>query len=185
MKVKNHYFVLRHGDTVWTKTEKIYPWPDGLNVHLTAEGKEAIRRAAKRLKGEKIDLIFSSDLYRTKQSSGIVAKELKLKVKFDKRLRDTFLGKYYHGRLKKDFYADFPDPTKRFTTGPKGGETWNDVRQRVKSFLLDVEKENQGKNILIIGHGDPLWLLEGLVHNMTNEELLKHGIINKAELKEL
>ncbi|MFH1451044.1 MAG: histidine phosphatase family protein [bacterium] len=188
MKPKNHYFILRHGDTVWTKTKKTYPWPDGSLVRLNREGIRTIKTVAERLKKQKIDLIYASDLYRTTQTAMIVAKALGLNVTFDKRLRDTYLGSY-HGRSPKEFYRDFPNMEKRFRIGPKDGESWNDVKTRVKSFISDLEEKHQGKTILIVSHGDPLWLFAGIVNNLNNNDLLKvilnKDYIKKGELRKL
>jgi len=174
MELNNQYFILRHGQTAQQTKRKefIYNWPDNPPVKLTREGKKQIREAAKKLKKEKIDLIYSSDIYRTRQTAKIVAKELDLKVNFDKRLRDINLG-IYHGRPKEEFFRDFPFKEKRFNLRPKKGESWNDVKKRLLSFLREVNKKYKNKKILIVSHGDPLWLLEGIAKGLSNKELLK------------
>lgn len=173
-KLNNQYFILRHGQTIHQTKRKpqIYHWPDKASVKLTRKGARQIKEAAKKLKKEKIDFIYSSDIYRTRQTAGIVAKELDLKVKFDKRLRDINLG-IYHGRLKKEFYRDFPKKEERFYKRPPKGESWDDTRKRIVSFLKEIDKKHKDKSILIISHGDPLWLLEGWVKDLNNKELLK------------
>ena len=181
MKLKNRYFILRHGDTVWSD-KIVYPSPDSSAVYLNRKGEQKIKKAARELDKGKIDKIYSSDFYRAKQSAEIVAKELGLRIKFDRRLRDTNLG-IYHGRPKKEFYADFPDAEKRFYKRPKNGESWNDVRRRLRKFLKDSEAENSGKNILLVGHGDPLWLLEGLAQNLTNQQLLKIILVETTDFE--
>jgi len=153
-KLNNQYFILRHGQTIHqTKNIKfIYNWPDNPPVKLTEKGEKQIKEVAEKLKKNKIDLIYSSDIYRTRQTAGIVTKRLGLKVNFDKRLRDINLG-IYHGRPKKEFYQDFPN--------------------REERFIKDIDKKYKNKNILIISHGDPLWLLGGWAKGLTNKELLR------------
>jgi len=173
MKLNNQYFILRHGETQITKRRKfIYNWPDKPPVKLTKKGINQIKKAAKKLKREKIDLICSSDIYRTRQTAGIVAKEIGLKISFDKRLRDINIG-IYHGRLKEEFYRAYPLSTKRFTQKIKRGESWNDVRKRLLNFFKEIEKKHKKKKILIVSHGDPLWLLEGTIKCLPNQDLLK------------
>ena len=190
MTLKNQYFLLRHGETVWGKTGLSYPWPDSEKVRLNKIGKEQIRRAAKILKKERIDLIFSSDFFRAKQTAEIVAKALRHKIVFDKRLRDTYIG-HYHVKPKGVFNQDFPlsKLLSRFKKRPKGGENWNEVKKRVKEFLLSAEKQYQGKRILIVSHGDPLWLLEGLTRDLSDKELvdiiLGKKYIKMGELKKV
>lgn len=173
-KLNNQYFILRHGQTIHqTKNIKfIYNWPDNLPVKLTEKGEKQIKEAAEKLKKNKIDLIYSSDIYRCRQTAGIVAKRLGLKVNFDKRLRDINLG-IYHGRPKKEFYQDFPNREERFYKRPPKGENWSDCRKRIIDFIKDIDKKYKNKNILIISHGDPLWLLGGWAKGLTNKELLR------------
>ena len=173
-KFKNHYFILRHGQTIYQTKRKnfIYRWPDSPPVKLTREGISQIKKAARKLKKEKMDLIYSSDIYRCRQTAGIVAKRLGLKINFDKRLRDINLG-IYHGRLKKEFYKEFPKREKRFYRRPPKGENWRDCRKRILSLIEDLEGKYKNKNILIISHGDPLWLFEGAVKGLTDKELLQ------------
>jgi broad specificity phosphatase PhoE len=174
MKLNNEYFILRHGETSQQTKRKefIYKWPDSPPVKLTKKGIQQVKKVAKRLKKTKIDLIFSSDIYRARQTAGIIAKELNLKINFDKRLRDINLG-IYHGRLKGEFFEDFPLALKKFSQRPKKGESWSDVKKRLLSFLKKIEEKHKNKKILIISHGDPLWLLEGIVKGFSDKGLLK------------
>jgi len=173
-KLNNQYFILRHGQTIHQAKKKpqIYSWPDKPPIKLTQKGINQIRRVAKKLKKENINLIYSSDIYRTRQTAGIVAKKLGLKINFDKRLRDINLG-IYHGRPKKEFYQDFPNREERFYKRPPKGESWSDCRKRIIDLIKDIDKKYKNKNILIISHGDPLWLLGGWAKGLTNKELLR------------
>lgn len=192
MKLKNQYFILRHGETVYQtrKRDLIYPKEDNPSVRLTKRGKEQIKSVAKKLEKVGIDLIFSSDFFRTQQTAEIVAKRLGIKkVKYDKRLRDLNLG-IYHGRKKEEFYQNFLEKysKERFKKAPLAGESWSDCQKRMLNFLKDIEKRFKGKKILIVGHGDPLWLLAGGVYNYTYDKLLaerKNNFIKVGELRKI
>lgn len=181
MNSQNFYFLLRHGETPYQlKKEKIhYPWPESSPILLTERGKKQIEILAKKLKQEGLDLIFSSDIPRAHQTAKIMAKELGLKVNLDLRLRDINYG-IYHGRPRREFHQDFPDEEERFYTAPQNGESWSDCKKRVSDFIKEIDKKYQGKKILIIAHGDPLWLLEGVIKDKTNEELLKEKMEGKV-----
>lgn len=171
MRLKNHYFLLRHGQTVYQteKSDVLYPNPENPPVELTDEGKRQIESAAKELKNNGINLIFSSPFFRTQQTAEIVAKELGLEINFDARLRDLNIGKF-HGGPKEDYKNFFLEKRERFFKRPPGGENWRDVIKRLISFLNEVETKYQGNNILIISHGDPLWLLAGTLKGIKKEE---------------
>ncbi len=186
MTLKNHYFLLRHGTTTWNHRDICYPIDNATSVGLNEEGRKQIKTAAIILKRKKIDLIFSSDYKRIRQTSKIVSGKLGLPVKFDKRLRDLNLG-IYHGRSKADYCRDLPLKI-RFQKRPKKGESWNDLKGRTKNFLLSVEEKFSDKRILIIGHGDPLWILEGLVKGLSDADFLRiyrKYYISKGELRKI
>lgn len=187
MVLKNKYFLLRHGETIYQTKKKdfTYPWPEIKPVKLTKKGVSQIKKVANSLKKEKIDLIYSSDIFRARQTAKIVAKILGLEVFFDPRLRDTNLG-LYHGRAKQEFYQDFPRifPL-RFIKRPAGGESWKDCQKRIFGFFREIDKKYKGKTILIVSHGDPLWLLEGALKNWSIENFLKTAQPNYLKVGEL
>ena len=178
---KNRYLILRHGKTiVQTRKGKIaYDWPSLDSFPLIKKGENKIRKLVKKLKKEKIDIIYSSDSLRARQTAEIVAKEFGLEIKFDPRLRDINLGTYQN-REKKEFRRDFPKTLERFEKRVPGGDSWLDIKKRVINFLKDIDEKHEGKNILIISHGDPLWLLEGATKGLSNKELLKENLDKKT-----
>ncbi len=176
----NKYYILRHGQTVYQtkKREWVYPFPESKPVPLTKVGQNQIKKAARELKGKGIDLIYSSDMARTRQTAEIVAKYLGAPIIFDKRLRDVNLG-IYHGKKKEEFYRAFPQNLERFySKNSAGGENWGECRRRMVRWLAEIDKKHQNKTILIVSHGDPLWLLEGAVKMLSDQELLNMNIKN-------
>lgn len=186
--MNNDYFLLRHGETIYQTQKRAWVYDWSKIVPLTKKGEKQIGAVAKKLKKVKINLIFSSDLFRTQQTAEIVAKELGLKVNFDKRLRDINLG-VYQGRKKQEFYKDFPKTEARFSKAPPGGESWQDCQKRLLDFIKEIDQQHQGKKILIVSHGDPLWLLEGAFAGLNNKELLEtrlgQDFIKVGELRPL
>lgn len=191
MKFKNNYYILRHGQTIYQTKKKniIYPRLKEDKVSLTAKGKQRIKKVAHQLKKKNIDLIYASDMFRTRQTAKIVAKALKIKkINFNKRLRDIGFG-VYHGSQKAEFYRKFPRfSEKRFFRAPKNGESWGQVQKRMLDFLKEIDKQRRGKTILIISHGDSLWLLQGAVKNLPRKKILKDredNYIGTGELRKL
>ena len=173
--LKNRYFILRHGQTSHQieRPEFVYYWPeDKPPASLTEKGKRQIKEKIQFLKDKKIDLIFSSDTLRTRQTAEIVAKELGLKVILDPRLRDISWG-IYQGKPMKEAWAYYKDMEEKFEKPVPEGESWSEVRQRMIDFIKEVEQNYNQKNILIVSHGDPLWLLEAWFQGLSDEELLK------------
>jgi len=193
--LKNRYFLLRHGKTIHQEEKKdiIYFYPDdNPPCILLEEGINKIRLVGEALKGKNIDLIFSSDILRTKQTAEIVAELINYdleKIVYDVRLRDVNWG-IFGGKSKEEAWAYYDnDIIKKFELGVPQGESWNRCRARMVEVLKEIENNFGGKNILIVSHGDPLWLLEGYMRGKSNEELIlemnRNKDIKTGEMREI
>ncbi len=172
--MKNKYILLRHGETRYQaeKLDVLYTKDENPDLPITENGKEKIKIVAKELKNKGIDLIYSSDYFRTKQTSKIVADELELDIKFDSRLIDTNFG-VFHGKTGEEYRKFFSDKKDRFFKRSPEGENWRDVRERAAAVITEIEKEHNGKTILIVSHADPVWLLAGYLKGLSEDELLE------------
>jgi len=172
--MKNKYILLRHGETRYQaeKLDVLYTKDENPDLSITENGKEKIKIVAKELKNKGIDLIYSSDYFRTKQTSKIVAEELGLDVKFDSRLIDTNFG-IFHGKAGKEYRKLFSNKKERFSKRTPQGESWRDVRERAVAVITEIEKEYNNKTILIVSHADPVWLLAGYLKGLSEDEILE------------
>jgi len=172
--VNNKYILLRHGETKYQakKLDILYTKDENPDISITENGKKKIKIVAKELKNKGIDLIYSSDYFRTKQTSKIVAEELGLDVKFDSRFIDTNFG-VFHGKTGEEYRKFFSNKKERFFKRPAQGENWRDVRERVVAVITEIEKEYNAKTILIISHADLVWLLAGYLKGLSEDELLE------------
>ena len=59
-----------------------------------------------------------------------------------------------------------------FDQAPPKGESLNDVKKRVANALTDFDKKYRGKNILVVSHGDALWMTKSALEGMTDQETL-------------
>ncbi len=188
--MRNKYFILRHGESLKNLKQIAACWPEKIPYPLTEAGKRQIKEVARKLKKQKINLIFTSDLLRTKQTAEIVGKALGIKPKFDKRLREVNVG-ILNGKLTKEV-GKFWDKEgklppleyylKRFQLAPPKGETYTQVEKRVFDFVKEIDKKYKNKNILIIGHQRPLTLLEKAIYEYDLKKFVKI-IIRKKEIK--
>jgi len=187
---ENNFWILRHGEANHVQAGTIASGVEGKNntSHLTKKGKEqveeSVAKLAKQLGKKKIDFIISSPYARAKETAKIAAKKFKAKIIIDKRLSELNVG-VFNGRLVSDFRKFFENEMERFVKAPTGGETLADVRKRVMDFMIDINAKYINKNILITGHGDPLWILEAATKNLSNEDALKAPYIDIAELRKI
>ena len=170
-KSENTYFTMRHGESTKNVEPRIVTGDFDAPYPLTEKGKEEVLKAAESLKG-KVDLIFTSPVWRAKETTKLIAEALDLdtsKVITDDRLREFEHGSW-EGRLLEDYEREFPVDVNMFERGPEGGENWTLVRKRVGEFLYEIESTHQNKRILIVSHGDPLGLLHAVAQGLSRKE---------------
>ena len=138
-RFKNNFIFMRHGEADHVVMGLPGPTEDTeqFTSHLTENGKEEVKKTAETLKKkiEKLDLIIYSTLIRTKESAEIVA------IQFD--------GVQFEER------GDIKDINTE-------NESREDVKKRILNAVYEIDKKFEGKNILIVSHGDPMWILGGM-----------------------
>jgi len=171
-KKPNTYYYIRHG--LSTKNEKgiISSRIENDRYKLTEEGRREVQKEAEKLKRNGgVDIIVSSPFLRARQTAEIIAKTLNLDVTIDDRLSEIkhdsqCEGKTQHVCLPPD--GKFPaDLNYRFGDG----ESWMDVRKRIAELLTYLNEKYEGKKILLVGHGDPLMILDAIVSRKSDKEL--------------
>ena len=191
--LNNNYYILRHGKNIHQTEKKdiVYGYPDDEPpCPLIEEGVEEAKKAGEYLKDKGIDLIISSDTLRTIQTARQVAEIIGYEddlIILDSRLRDNDWGEFNNGEKKRvwDYYGN--DKIRAFKEAPPKGESWNDCRRRVVDCLKDLERKYINKTILIVSHSNPLWLLDGEINTLSDQELLDNyeNIIKTGEVRKL
>ena len=169
---RNKYFVIRHGEA---ENNILQVLSKGANDehHLTERGKEQILASAQELKTKGIDLIISSPFVRTKESAEILAKELGIKeIVEDKRIGEVNSG-VLGGKACPEYHDYFSSEEDHFIKTIENGENFNDIKKRVSEFLYDIDKKYSDKNILIVSHENPSWLLRVGAQGMNSQEAIK------------
>ena len=186
-KSGNTYFVMRHGEALSNVEDKLDSG-DRLDNHLTDQGRGQAAKTAEGLKGKHIDLIITSPVLRTRETAAIVQKALGLSdqaVMVDERLREFQFG-IFSGKKAAEFHASITNE-EQFLKAPEGGESFMDVRRRMGDFLFEIERRYVNKTILIVSHGNPIWLLSSVAARVTSQELRtkRETLPDKASLQEL
>ena len=137
-----HFIIVRHGETVWNKEDRIQ---GHINIDLTEKGIEQAKNNAEALNDEKIDIIYSSDLSRAIVTAEYINKYHCCKIVKSKFLREIDLGDA-NGTLRSELAQKFPEfmEAKKkdyFNASYPNGESYKDVQGRVKKFLFEVKRE--------------------------------------------
>ncbi len=160
MSVKITYFV--HGTTTDNENHVSSGWSDVELSELGIRQSEELTDLTKHLS---FDAVFTSDLKRAIDSAKITWGEMYVQIA-DERLRECNYGKY-NGQL-----SDIVEPLQEqsINTPMPGGESYEDVKARVGSFLEDLKNNYDGKHIAIVAHKAPQLALDVLLKHLTWEE---------------
>lgn len=177
---RNRYYLARHGHSLRQVKSIAMCWPEKKRFGLTAQGRQQARKMAKELSPKNIDLIFSSDLLRTKQTAEIIAKQTGAKVIFDKRLREYDVG-IFNGKdpqFSWDYLRKYKD---KYSIRLPGGESLRDLSRRMYDFLSSINKKYRDKSIVIISHELPITLLGGALKGWSVEKIVEWRRLGKID----
>ena len=169
-KSSNKYFVMRHGESE-NNVNNIYSYDRNKN-HLTEKGKLQAKNSANEIKGKKITKIFCSPFLRTRETAEIVAKEIGFPVQdivYDDRIEELNFGEF-SDKPKEGYWGFVKSPDWKFDLKVPNGESIQDAKNRVGSFLYDIDQKYKNENILVISHGIVVEMFPPAVDAMSQKE---------------
>lgn len=141
---------VRHGETEQNKEARVQGQQD---TKLNRKGIAQARLLARRLKDEKIDTIFCSDLLRARQTAKEIMKHHNVPIKYDKLLRERSFG-VLGGKTFEEYRVHREKAKKeRYNFRPMGGENFYDLKRRVRKFLKKIYPKYKNKTVLVVAHG--------------------------------
>jgi broad specificity phosphatase PhoE len=173
--------LVRHGETDWNRDGR---WQGGSDTRLNDLGREQARTLAEQLDGD-IDVLYSSDLARARETAEIVAAKLGLEVRLDPRLRERGFGSW-EGLTMSEIEERFAESHRRWRVGEGPGaddaETFEDFSARVNDFLADVLRLHPGDEVLVISHGGSIRVIHALAAGLdyVRDHRLIPGVPNCA-----
>ena len=180
--------LLRHGQSQWNLENRFTGWVD---VPLSAKGEEEARAAGEKIRGRRIDVIYTSVL---KRAIDTVTLALDVAgIRDVPIVRDAALNERMYGDLqglnkaeaaKKWGDAQVREWRRSYDVKPPGGESLADTAARVLPYweshiLPDVKG---GKNVLVAAHGNSLRALVMHLDGLDHEQVLKLEIPTGAPL---
>ena len=159
MSIKIMYFV--HGTTTDNASKLCSGWKEAMLNDLGKEQSENLGKVS-RERGDKFDIMFTSDLKRAIDSSNIAFPEVE-KIR-DKRLRECNYGDLDGEHKSLVIYEEHIDD--KFPNG----ESLKDVEMRMRDFVNYLKENYDGKTIGIVAHRAPQLALEVITKNISWEE---------------
>ena len=168
----DHFYFIRHGETVWNVENKICGATD---IELTPKGhNQAIKTGQKILEmGIKADMILTSPLIRASETARHISEMTGIPMKVEQRLIEQNFGRYESTpRDGAEFHEAKKDMASRFGTG----ESMLQVAQRIYSLLDDIKAGD--KVYILVAHNGIARIVESYFREMSNEEFSSFGIKN-------
>lgn len=165
--------IIRHGYTELNKTGKTQG--QTIDDHLSSEGVVEVEELAQLLP-KNIDKMYVSDLSRTRETAEIVNKVLNTEIVLDSRLREVGLGDLTGKTWKEmgDYYGEDIGGEyiyQKYNFRRFGGESAEDVRQRVFELFEHIKDNDSGKNILLITHAGIIRFLQYELEGKLKEKI--------------
>lgn len=170
--------LLRHGASSYNEQGL---WTGLTDIELSEKGREESRQCAELISDIPFDYVFTSALKRSTQTWDEINNVLKVQVrqKSDKALNERDYGDYT-GKNKwelKDKLGEeeFLKIRRSWNYPIPSGETLKDVYKRVIPFYQqEIEPLlKDGRNILIVAHGNSLRALIKFLENISDNEISK------------
>ena len=153
---------MRHGATPWNAGGRFQGVSD---VALSELGIVQAGAISRRLEGERIDRLYSSDLSRALETARAIGLKHDVEPVPDGRLREFDFGEW-EGLTWDEIARRHPelgnDATAARSYAPPGGETFDAVRARVRAFLADIlnaadgADANASRHAVVVTHAGVL-----------------------------
>lgn len=171
--------LLRHGQSQWNLENRFTGWID---VPLSPKGEDEARAAGLKLRGRRIDRLYTSVLKRAIDTARLALEAAGIST--PPTLRDQALNERMYGDLqglnKADAARQFGEAQvklwrRSFDVAPPGGESLADTAARVlpywESHILPDLKA--GRNVLVVAHGNSLRALVMHLDRLTPAQVLE------------
>ena len=177
-----HLFLLRHGQSQWNLENRFTGWVD---VPLSSKGREEAMAAGQQLLGYHLDRAFTSKLVRATETLTLVLRVVgqeTIPIEEHQALNERMYGDL-QGLQKEETAKKYGEQQvhlwrRSYDQRPPGGESLQDTAARVLPYYHErIEPHaKQGKEILIVAHGNSLRALVMYLEKLSTEQILTLSI---------
>ena len=146
------FLLVRHGETTWGADARFAGRED---VPLTARGARQAEAVAARIRPLAPSIVLTSPLQRCRTTAEAIAAAARVRVVVEERLNDGLLGEWTGFRAAEiaerwpaEFAAWCSDPDAE----PPGGESFTDIRERVRPVLNGTVQSFRGHTVVLVTH---------------------------------
>lgn len=148
--------VVRHGESTWNAEGR---WQGQADPPLSDAGTSQAEAVALRYEGTTLDMIWSSDLTRARDTAKPVARKLGLDVKTLPAMREMDVGTWT-GLTRREIAVRFPEEWDAVESGGDpvrgGGESRAHLMTRVRGAFASLTAESlaaDARHVMLVTHG--------------------------------
>jgi broad specificity phosphatase PhoE len=175
-------YIARHGQTTWNVQKRMQ---GRLDSSLTKKGVEDAKRLRDYLACTSFDEVISSPSGRAYTTAKLI-RPMEKQITTDPRLMEIHLGKW-QGKTEEEIHHEFPSEYKHYWNAPDryyndGGETFEEVINRVEDFLQEIERTYTDGRVLIVTHGVAIMAFLSIVKKLTIKDFWSTPITEGTSL---
>jgi 2,3-bisphosphoglycerate-dependent phosphoglycerate mutase len=149
--------LIRHGETAWNAEHRIQ---GHLDVPLSPSGIRQAARLAERLAGERVDVVYTSELSRARLTAEPLARLFGVEPLEDTRLRERCFG-VFEGLTLDEISERHPEAFRSWRVRDPAwamdqGESGQQLIDRVLDALHDICVRHAGATVAVVTHGGVL-----------------------------
>ncbi len=176
-------FLVRHGETAANLNKVLQ---GHTQVPLTKRGIEQAKLLGVRLRSREVDAVYSSDLLRARQTAEEVVRGRSLPITYTAELRERCYGVFQGKPVAHYEAALLQSKLPRDEFRPEGGESYLEVRERVKVFLAQMLLKHPRERVLFVSHSGTNRVLLHLLAKNAEVELITieqdNACLNEIEI---
>ena len=155
--LRTRLLLIRHAQTEWNIQRRFQGHGDS---PITEEGQEQLQRLKSRLAGLDFDVVYSSDLRRTLETSKMLSGKQRVE---EPRLRERGVG-ILEGLNLVQIMAEHAEAFRAFRSGDKdhqieGGESLQIALNRAWTFLEEIPEKHPGAELAAVSHAGLIRLI--------------------------
>ncbi len=148
-----NFLMIRHGE-IPSNVNKVYA--GRAPERLTEKGVQQARQVSEKLKGYKVDAIYSSPTQRALQTAQIISEKKSLDLRIEEAFREIEMGPW-EGMSEVDVEKRYPDEWNIWNTRPDelemaDRETLDELLGRVLTGVKSIYDKAKYHNVVIVTH---------------------------------
>lgn len=167
-------YLIRHAEAEGNLYRRIHGQYDSL---ITTRGTKQIAELEKRFANVRVDVVYSSDLLRARETAGAIHKSKDLELVLSQQLREVSMGAWEDltwGEVERFE----PEQLEHFNNNPAfwkvdGCEDFYSLQKRLTSAIHSIAAKHEGKTVAVVSHGSAIRTYLSGALNIPPQEIMR------------